>query len=269
MTKKQQNNKEKIRLVAPSFVKKTILVVAVVIGLYIAAMVRTGADPIRLIRGLPIIWGMITEDLFPPAWGYFLTSFRYLVETWNIALVSTTFAALIALPLTFLASDNINKNPRFYRIVRAGLNFLRTIPDIILAILVVAFVGMGAVSGIIALTIFTAGILAKMLSETTETIDNGPLDAIMASGGNKLQVIRYGVMPQIMPNFASYTLYVLEINVKASVVLGFIGAGGIGQLLRRQMDFFRYDRLGMILLVVFVTISIIDLISNIVRGYLE
>ncbi|MDZ7835500.1 MAG: ABC transporter permease subunit [Alkalibacterium sp.] len=108
-----------------------------------------------------------------------------------------------------------------------------------------------------------------MLSETTEGISQGPLDAIMASGGNKLQIIRYGVIPQILPYYASYALYVLEINVKASVVLGFIGAGGIGQLLNRNMKFFRYDRLSMILLVLFATITTIDFVSNRVRRHLE
>lgn len=263
------DQREKIHLVSPKFIIRTIIVLVIVVGLYLVSMYVTGADPVRLIQGFGIIRDMITQDLWPPDWEYFFTSFEYLVETWNIALLSTTFAAILALPLTFLASDNINKNPRYYRFVRAGLNFLRTIPDIILAILVVAFLGMGSIAGIVALTIFTSGILAKMLSETTEGIDNGPLDAIMASGGNKLQVIMYGVMPQIIPYFASYTLYVLEINVKASVVLGFIGAGGIGQLLNRNMQFFRYDRLMMILIVIFVTISIIDLVSNTVRGHLE
>lgn len=269
MANKSVDSNEKIRLVAPKFVLKTVLTLIVVFLLYIAALYRTSADPIKLIRGFGIIWDMIFTDLLPPDWGYFATSFEYLVETWNIALLSTTFAAVIALPLTFLASNNINKNPFYYRLVRTLLNFLRTIPDIILAILVVAFIGMGSISGIVALTIFTSGILAKMLSETTEGISQGPLDAIMASGGNKLQIIRYGVMPQILPYYASYTLYVLEMNVKASVVLGFIGAGGIGQLLNRNMKFFRYDRLSMILLVLFVTITLIDFVSNKLRGYLE
>ncbi|MFO8069164.1 MAG: phosphonate ABC transporter, permease protein PhnE, partial [Alkalibacterium sp.] len=256
MANRPARSDEKIHIVSRQFVTKTITVLTVVVLLYLAALYKTEADPIRLIIGFGIIWDMVFIDLLPPDWSYFSTSFEYLVETWNIALLSTTFASIVALPLTFLASNNINKNPFYYRLVRTLLNFLRTIPDIILAILVVAFIGMGAVSGIVALTIFTSGILAKMLSETTEGIDKGPLDAIMASGGNKLQIIRYGVIPQILPYYASYTLYVLEINVKVSVVLGFIGAGGIGQLLNRNMKFFRYDRLSMILLVLFVTITI-------------
>ncbi|SFC64422.1 phosphonate transport system permease protein [Alkalibacterium subtropicum] len=269
MANKPEKAEVKIHIVSRRFVVRMLTTVTVFFLLYLAALYRTNADPIRLMQGLGIIWDMIFIDLLPPDWRYFSTSFEYLVETWNIALLSTTFAAVIALPLTFLASHNINKNPFLYRFIRTILNFLRTIPDIILAIIVVAFIGMGAVSGIVALTVFTSGILAKMLSETTEGISQGPLDAIMASGGNKLQIIRYGVMPQILPYYASYTLYVLEINVKASVVLGFIGAGGIGQLLNRNMKFFRYDRLSMILIVLFLTITLIDLVSNRVRGYLE
>lgn len=269
MMNKTTATQEKIPIVSRQFVTRTILTIVVVILLYIASLYATGADPVRLIQGVNILWDMILVDFLPPDWSYFSTSFEYLVETWNIALLSTTFSTIIALPLTFLASNNVNKNPRLYRLVRNGLNFLRTIPDLILAILVVAFLGMGSISGIIALTIFTSGILAKMLSETTEGIDQGPLDAIMASGGNLLQIIQYGVMPQILPYYASYTLYVLEMNVKSSVVLGFIGAGGIGQLLNRNMSFFRYDRLMMILIVLFITITIIDFVSNRLRGYLE
>lgn len=269
MSNKTAASEEKIHIVSRTFVIRMVLIVAVVLLLYLASLYVTGADPVRLIQGITILWEMIFTDFLPPDWSYFSTSFKYLVETWNIALLSTTFAAIIALGLTFLASNNINKNPRFYSLVRAGLNFLRTIPDLILAILVVAFLGMGSISGIIALTIFSSGILAKMLSETTEGINQGPLDAMMASGGNKLQIIRYGVMPQILPYYVSYTLYVLEMNVKSSVVLGFIGAGGIGQLLNRNMSFFRYDRLAMILIVLFAAITIIDYISNRLRGYLE
>ena len=241
------------------------IIILIVLAIYIWSLWMTESDPARLRSQLPFIYEFIRDRFFPPDWEYFRTSFSYLVETWNMALIATTLAALISLPLTFLASNNINTNNTFYLVVRTALNLLRTIPDIVLAILVVAFMGLGSVSGVVALTIFTSGILAKMLSESTEGIDNGPLDAITASGGNKLQMIAFGVMPQIMPYYVSYTLYVLEINIKSSVVLGFIGAGGIGNLLDRNLSFFNYDRIMMIIIVIFITISIIDLISNAVR----
>lgn len=148
------------------------------------------------------------------------------------------------------------------------LTIIRSVPNIIMVVLMVAVVGLGSVSGILALMIYSAAILIKLTSESVESIDERPIQAIKAMGGNTPQVIRYGVLPQITPIYLSHILYVLEINLKASVVLGFVGAGGIGQLIRRQMSLFRYDRLGLIVFVLFLMISLIDYISQTVRSKL-
>ncbi|WP_078593118.1 phosphonate ABC transporter, permease protein PhnE [Evansella clarkii] len=270
---KQENNQpteQKKYPLTPKGVKWYIgSVIAVVIGLYFLAAYQTEAFPDRVIDGLPIIFLFAVDDLWPPNWSYLPRVAMALLETWNMALFSTTLAALVALPVSFIASSNINRNPLFYQGVRNFLNLLRTIPEIILAVLFVALVGIGAVSGILALFVFSIGILAKLISETIEAIDPGPVEAVRASGGNVFQVITFGIMPQILPQFASYTLYVLEINVKASVVLGFVGAGGIGIILRQQLNTFNYANVATIILVTFVAISIIDLISNRVRERLE
>ncbi|SES30575.1 phosphonate ABC transporter, permease protein PhnE [Salipaludibacillus aurantiacus] len=244
-------------------------VLLAVLGLYVLSAYQTQAFPDRVIEGLPIMFYFVVEDLWPPNWGYLPRVAMSLLETWNMALFSTTLAAVAALPLSFLAASNINKNPLFYQAIRNAFNLLRTIPEIILAVVFVALVSIGAVSGILALTVFSLGILAKLISETIEAIDPGPLEAVRASGGNVFQVITYGVMPQILPQFASYTLYVLEINVKASVVLGFVGAGGIGIILRQQLNMFNYDNVATIIFMTFLTITIIDLVSNRVRERLE
>lgn len=241
----------------------------IVAGLYMLSVYQTNAFPNRVIEGFPIIFSFAVDDLWPPNWSYFPRVAMSLLETWNMALFSTTFAALVALPMSFLAASNINQNSYFYQFIRNFLNLLRTIPEIILAVLFVALVGIGAVSGILALTVFSIGILAKLISETVEAIDPGPVEAIRASGGNVFQVIAFGVMPQILPQYASYSLYVLEINVKASVVLGFVGAGGIGIILRQQLSTFNYDNVATIIVVLFLTITIIDFISNRLRGRLE
>ncbi|RKL67793.1 phosphonate ABC transporter, permease protein PhnE [Salipaludibacillus neizhouensis] len=241
----------------------------IVIVLYILSVYQTTAFPNRVVDGFPIIFNFVVDDLWPPNWSYFDRVAMSLLETWNMALFSSTFAALIALPMSFLAASNINRNAYFYQFIRNFLNLLRTIPEIILAVLFVAVVGIGAVSGILALTVFSIGILAKLISETVEAVDPGPLEAIRASGGNVFQVISFGVMPQILPQYASYSLYVLEINVKASVVLGFVGAGGIGLILNQQLSLFNYDNVSTIIIVLFLTITIIDLISNRLRGRLE
>lgn len=246
-----------------------LLIIAVVVTLYILAVIATDSNPIRVIEGFEHIWNFVKDDLFPPNLDYFTRVWEPLLETWNIAIFGTTFGALLALPVSFLAAGNITTNKYLYRIFRFIFNIIRTVPEVILAVLFVALVGIGDVSGILALTVLTVGIIGKLLSESIESIDPGPIEAIQASGGNKLQVIRYAVLPQVLPQYVSYTLYSLEINVKASVILGFVGAGGIGIILRQQLAMFNYDRVATIILTIFIVVTIIDFISNRVRERLE
>jgi phosphonate transport system permease protein len=243
-------------------------IIVVVLGFYIFSAYFTEAYPNKFVEGIPIITDFVFKDLIPPNWGFADKVLPSLIETWNMALLSTTFAAIFALPLSFLASSNINKNKYLYQFVRFGLNTLRTIPDLILAVIFVATIGIGALAGVTALFVFSLGILAKLISETIEAIDPNPLEAIRATGGNVIQVIWYGVMPQILPHFTSYSLYVLEINVRASVVLGYVGAGGIGLVLKHQLTLFRFDNVSTIVLLTFLAVTIIDFISNRVRGRL-
>lgn len=266
---REKKKQETIHLVSKRFLVRILVAIGLVTGLYLVSIVLTGANPIRLIQGIPIIIEMIREDLFPPDWDYLERSLSALVETWNIALLATTLAAVLALPLSFLASRNLNPIQSMYRGVRSFLNVMRTIPDIILAILVVAFAGTGVVSGLIALTIFSSVALAKLLSETIEGLRKESFSALEASGSTRLQIIRYAVWPQIFPQYLSYLFYILELNVKTSVILGFIGAGGIGQLIDRNVQFFRYSRLTLVLLVLIVVISLIDGVSNGIRKVIE
>lgn len=258
----------KIPLIAQKTKKRVTGILALVILLYIAAAVITKAYPNRIVEGLPIIFGFIIDDLLPPNWGYYTSVLGRLLETWNIALLSSTISAVVCLPLSFLAAANINRNTYFYSAVRFGFNILRTIPDLVLAVIVVAIVGLGALSGMLTLFIFSLGILAKLLSETIEAIDPGPLEAIRATGGNVLQVIAYGAIPQILPHYASYSLFILEINVRASVVLGFVGAGGIGMILKQQLALFNYGNVAIIIMMTFIVVSVIDTISSRLRGRL-
>ncbi|WP_343033648.1 phosphate/phosphonate ABC transporter permease [Alkalicoccus luteus] len=157
------------------------------------------------------------------------------------------------------------ENRFLHHTTKQMMNILRTIPDLLLAVIFVGLFGIGVFSGNLALIIFSLGILAKLLAETIEAIDNEPLDAIRASGGNTLQVIGYGVIPQILPQYTSFSLYVFEINVRASLVLGFVGAGGIGQLLQRSISFMDYDRTMMIIFIIFLAVVLIEYISGKIR----
>lgn len=240
-------------------------ILIVVLGFYIFSAIFTEAYPLKVIEGMPIAFDFVVQDLYPPNWSYVGTVMEFLIETWNMALIATTLSAVFGLPISFLAAKNINTRQGFYQVIRFILNVLRTIPELILAVVFVAFIGLGALAGIAALFIFSFGILAKLISETIESIDPAPLEAIRATGGNIVQVIWYGVMPQILPQFASYALYVFEINVRASVVLGFVGAGGIGLILKHQLALFNFGNVSTIIIMTFFAVTVIDFISNRVR----
>lgn len=267
---KQSNTSEhkQVTLFKKGFFLKFVIVLLLVASLYVFSVRLTNASLPRMLGSAPLFFRMLREDFWPLDFAYLPTASNQLIETFNIALISTTLAAFLAFPLLFLSSSTVNRKPLVYRSFRLVMTVIRSIPNIIMVVLMVAVVGLGSVSGILALTIYTSAVLIKLASESAETIDERPVQAIKAIGGNTPQVIRYGILPQLMPLYLSHILYMLEINLKASVVLGFVGAGGIGQLIRRQMSLFRYDRLGLIIFVLFIVISIIDYISQTVRSRL-
>ncbi|MFV8828797.1 phosphonate ABC transporter, permease protein PhnE [Alkalihalobacterium sp. APHAB7] len=243
--------------------RMTIILIAIV-GVYIYTSWATRSTPVDLIKG----WGgfqRILTDLFPPNWSYAPQVWDKLAETIHMAIIATTLAAIVSIPIFLLSAANLFPSPWIHQPVRFIMNVLRTIPDILLAIIFVGIFGVGVFPGIIALFIFSLGLLAKLMYETIEAIDMNPLDAIRASGGNTLQVIWYAVLPQVLPQFVSFSLYVFEVNVRASTVLGFVGAGGIGLLLQQQISFFNYPRVMTIILIIFLAVIIIDYISNKIR----
>lgn len=134
-----------------------------------------------------------------------------------------------------------------------------------LAVIFVGLFGIGVFPGILALIIFSLGILAKLISETIEAVDMNPMEAMRASGGNTLQVIWYALVPQVLPQYTSLVLYVFEINIRASVVLGLVGAGGIGLILNQQLGFYNYPNAMAIIIIIFVVVILIEYISNKIR----
>lgn len=207
----------------------------------------------------------IIEQMFHPDWSYWTYVLNPLMETVQMAILGTTIGAAFALPFAFLAAKNIIKNTVIRGMIRFILNIVRTIPDLLLGSLFVAVVGIGPVAGVAALAVFSFGMISKLFYETIETIDNGPIEAIRSAGGSTFDVIRYAVFPQIASQLLSYFLYTFEINVRASSVLGYMGAGGIGVLLQRSLSQFRYDQTSVIIIAIFVVVLVIDFINNKVR----
>ena len=157
------------------------------------------------------------------------------------------------------------KNTIVRGIVRFFLNLVRALPDLLLAALFVAIVGIGPMAGVGALTIFSFGMISKLFYEAIETIDEGPIEALTAAGANSLQTIVFAVIPQVFNQFLSYFLYTLEINVRASTVLGYLGAGGVGLFLSQTLSMFRYDRTAVVILAILVVVVSVDGISNRLR----
>lgn len=251
-------------VVSPDLKRKSTMVFIAVAALYFWSTYETNSTLPQFIKSFPRMLEMFGK-FFPPNLEYVSRVIPALMETFYMAVIASTISTVLTIPFCLLAASNINTNKFTNQIVRFFLNVIRTIPDIILAVIFVGIFGIGAFPGIVALIIFSLGILGKLLSDTLETIDMQQLDAMRASGANTLQTIWYGVVPQILPQFVSFSLYVFEINIRASVVLGLVGAGGIGLLLNQQINFLAYNNVFMIIIVVFIVVVIIEYISTKIR----
>ena len=187
------------------------------------------------------------------------------LETVQMALAGTFLALLVAFPLGFLAARNTTPHPAIYHTVRTALNFFRTIPDLALGLLFVAAVGLGAFAGTLALAIHTATVLGKLLSESVENIDEGVVEAIRATGAGYTQTLSFAVLPQVLPDLISFTLYRFETNIRAASVLGLIGAGGIGYLMNASFRTFQYREAAAMILVLIALVMLVDYLSSRLR----
>jgi len=190
-----------------------------------------------------------------------------LVDMWEsiaIAWLGTIIAAIFAVPLSFLAAENLASRGTTF-VVRQILNILRAIPEVILAIAFIPLLGLTPMAGVMAIAIGSIGTLGKLFSEVTESISPQPIEAVDAVGGSRLQQFRWGVVPQVLPEIASFVLYRFEINVRASAVLGVIGAGGIGGTIAQTLTFKQFEVAGLGLLIVVVATIGVDLVSGAIR----
>ena len=190
---------------------------------------------------------------------------KLLFETFNMALLATIIGSTLALFLSFLAAKNTSPNSLVFFTIRRILEFFRGVPEIIFAILFVWVLGIGPLAGIIAMTLHTTGSLGKLFSEVHENSNNKQIDALKASGGNWLSEMKFGLLPQVLPNLISYVLLRFEINIRASTILGFVGAGGIGQELYLVINFNYYEEVSAIILLIILTVISIDLFSGYLR----
>jgi phosphonate transport system permease protein len=192
-----------------------------------------------------------------------------IVETIFIGMMATFFGIILALPVSFFAARNLmSASPitlGVYYVTRALLNIVRSIEPLIWAIIFVIVVGLGPFAGILALTVHSIAALGKLYSESIESIDPGPIEAIQATGANWGQTIIYAVVPQIIPPFVSFTIYRWDINIRMSTIIGFVGGGGIGFLLAQYIRLLDYKAAGIAVWFITITVAILDFVSAEIR----
>lgn len=230
----------------------------------------------KFAEGLPRFWSYLYDILPKLRLSHFSADFaewfwnwdgwlRLLAETLLVAYVGTFLGATIGFVLCFFASANLMKNAVARALVRRSLEFCRTVPEIVFALLFVYALGLGPVPGVLAIAIHTVGALGKQFAEVVENIDMNPVEGVRATGGSWVEQIRFAVVPQVLSNVVSYTLLRFEINVRGASVMGFVGAGGIGKELLGSIRQFYYSDVSAILLMIITTVVVIDLLTERLR----
>lgn len=231
---------------------------------YIVCWRVAQVDPGKLATGLPKL-GHWIASAWPPALDELPLFGERIMETVAMAAVGTTAAMLLALPMAILASRNITPLPRLYRPARWLLNALRGIDSFVFALLFVAAVGLGPFAGVIGIALHTWGSAAKLLADHVENMPTGPFHAVLGTGAGRFTAIAYAVLPEILPVLLSSALYWWEFNVRASTVLGVVGAGGIGLELKNSMDLLDFPRLFTIIALILVVVTVLDAVSGWIR----
>lgn len=239
---------------------------------FIAALSGTGANFTKLLdfpANFANYTALMTQGIFQPLTEEVISHWRAaldgMLESVQIAWIGTIVGALFSLPMGVLAARNLTPLP-IYAVVRFILSMIRAVPEIIFAIaLMLPIFGLGPLAGALALGVSSIGTLSKLISESIEAVDEGPLESASAAGASKLQMIRWAILPQVMPEVIAIWLYRFEVNIRASAILGVLGAGGIGSLLNALFNVRAWDRIGITIVVIIVVTVVVDQISAWIR----
>lgn len=270
--------REYARLRRNQRIQLVLFAVAFAVVLHFAADI-SGLTLQRLIEGLPRTGDYLSKTVPEISLATFWADVAYwfyavdrwlslLFDTVLIALLATIIGAFGGLLLCFPASRNLMRNYWVYFICRRFAEITRTVPEVVYALIFVVAFGVGPFAGLLALTIHSVGALAKLYAEVNENIDEKQVEGIRAAGGNWFEGIRFAVLPQVLPNLTTYTLWRLELNIRSAAIIGFVGAGGIGQELYHAISFNYYEDVSAIVLMVVLTVTMIDLICERIRHHI-
>ena len=244
-----------------------LILLLLLVAIYLS-LKMTGFDMKLIITRFDKLLDLFVK-LFHPKWEFFSKVTGPLVDTIKMSILGTVIGCLLALPIAVLSSTNICKSPVIVSVLRFLLALIRTLPTLVIALVCALVFGLGTFAGTLAISIFTFGIVAKMLYESIETIDMGPFEAMEALGANKFQAFWSACVPQILPVYLSHSLYCFEMNVRASAILGYVGAGGLGITINERIGWRDYNGLGMVLLSLFVVVVAIEFFSEYLRKKLS
>lgn len=248
---------------------RTPLILAIFLAIVWISIQATGFDMGTIIsRGGEL--GTILGQILTPNWSFIPERvIGPLIETVQMSIVGTLIGCALGLPVAILSSSNINRNRPTLLFFRFVLSIIRSIPTLIYALILALIFSLGAFAGTVAIALFTLGIVAKMLYESIETIDMGPFEAMQSFGATTFEAFWSACMPQILPIYLDSCLYCFELNVRASAILGYVGAGGLGVLISERTGLRRYHDVGAIIIALFLVVWAIDLASDWLRSKLQ
>jgi phosphonate transport system permease protein len=222
------------------------------------------ARPQDLVSGIHGMADMIRRAM-PPDFSQLPATAWPMLETIDIALFGTLAGIVLALPLSILAAANVTPSRWLYHMSRAVIGFTRAVPDLVWALLFVTAVGLGPFPGGLALAVHSVGMLGRLFAEVIENMDTAPIEALTLTGATRLQVFSHGVLPGVLPALTGVGLYRLDENIRSSLVLGFVGAGGIGFQLLTAMNLFQYQQVSLLLIIIFLVVLIAERLSAVWR----
>ena len=205
------------------------------------------------------------EGFLRPEWGYINQLIVPMIETILMSVSGTFLGVIFAIPAAFLGTYIVTRNYFITYLFRTFFSLIRTIPNLLLAALFVAIIGIGELTGVLTIAVFTFGMVSQLIFANIETIDEGPIEADESIGATRFQIAVNSVWPQVAQSVYAYALYAFEVNVRASVVLGYVGAGGIGVMLNTALSFMQFGRVSLIIIIILILVAITNWISEYIR----
>ena len=245
--------------------KIAISIAAVILAALIFSVIYLDISIIDMIVGLPNFLLFFFEKFLPPNTENLKHYVQAVIDTIGFAIIGTYISTVIAFIFGILISENTNKYKPLRVVIRGFVSILRNIPFVVWGALLVYIFGLGGIVGVLALILVTVGFLGKSYAESIDEISGDKLEALKANGSSYFQILFHGIIPQFIPAWINWTLFSFEINIRASVVLGLVGAGGIGVLIDTNINLFKYGEAFAIIMVVVVIILLTELVTNTIR----